>query len=141
MAQKVAGYIKLQIPAGKATPAPPVGPALGQHGVNIMDFCKQFNEKTAKDAGLVIPVVITVFADRSFTFITKTPPAAVLIKKACGIESGSGVPNKTKVAVLKKADLQAIAEQKMPDLNAGSLEAAMSMIAGTARSMGVTVEE
>ena len=141
MAQKVAGYIKLQIPAGKANPAPPVGPALGQHGVNIMDFCKQFNEKTAKDAGLVIPVVITVFADRSFTFITKTPPAAVLIKKACGIESGSGVPNKTKVAVLKKADLQAIAEQKMPDLNAGSLEAAMSMIAGTARSMGVTVEE
>ena len=141
MAQKVAGYIKLQIPAGKATPAPPVGPALGQHGVNIMDFCKQFNEKTAKDAGLVIPVVITVFADRSFTFITKTPPAAVLIKKACGIESGSGVPNKTKVAVLKKADLQALAEQKMPDLNAGSLEAAMSMIAGTARSMGVTVEE
>ena len=141
MAQKVAGYIKLQIPAGKATPAPPVGPALGQHGVNIMDFCKQFNEKTAKDAGLVIPVVITVFADRSFTFIKKTPPAAVLIKKACGIESGSGVPNKTKVAVLKKADLQALAEQKMPDLNAGSLEAAMSMIAGTARSMGVTVEE
>lgn len=141
MAQKVAGYIKLQIPAGKATPAPPVGPALGQHGVNIMDFCKQFNEKTAKDAGLIIPVVITVFADRSFTFVTKTPPAAVLIKKACGIESGSGVPNKTKVAVLKKADLQAIAEQKMPDLNAGSIEAAMSMIAGTARSMGVTVEE
>ncbi len=141
MAQKITGYIKLQIPAGKATPAPPVGPALGQHGVNIMDFCKQFNEKTAKDAGLIIPVVITVYADRSFSFITKTPPAAVLIKKACGIESGSGVPNKTKVAVLKKADLQAIAEQKMPDLNAGSLEAAMSMVAGTARSMGVTVEE
>ena len=141
MAQKVAGYIKLQIAAGKATPAPPVGPALGQHGVNIMDFCKQFNEKTAKDAGLIIPVVITAFADRSFTFITKTPPAAVLIKKACKIESGSGVPNKTKVAQISKADLKAIAEQKMPDLNAASIEAAMSMIAGTARSMGVTVEE
>ena len=141
MAQKVAGYIKLQIAAGKATPAPPVGPALGQHGVNIMEFCKQFNEKTAKDAGLIIPVVITVFADRSFTFITKTPPAAVLIKKACKIEKASGVPNKTKVAQLSKADLQAIAEQKMPDLNAASVEAAMSMIAGTARSMGVTVED
>ncbi len=141
MAQKITGYIKLQIEAGKATPAPPVGPALGQHGVNIMDFCKQFNEKTAKDAGLVIPVVITVYQDRSFSFITKTPPAAVLIKKACKIQSGSGVPNKTKVAQLSKADLQAIAEQKMPDLNAASLEAAMSMIAGTARSMGVTVEE
>lgn len=141
MAQKITGYIKLQIEAGKATPAPPVGPALGQHGVNIMDFCKQFNEKTAKDAGLVIPVVITVYQDRSFSFITKTPPAAVLIKKACKIQSGSGVPNKTKVAQLSKADLQAIAEQKMPDLNAATLEAAMSMIAGTARSMGVTVEE
>ncbi|MBQ3573827.1 MAG: 50S ribosomal protein L11 [Clostridia bacterium] len=141
MAQKITGYIKLQIPAGKATPAPPVGPALGQHGVNIMDFTKQFNEKTQKDAGLVIPVVITVYQDRSFTFITKTPPAPVLIKKACKIQSGSGVPNKTKVAQLSKADLQAIAEQKMPDLNAASLEAAMSMIAGTARSMGVTVEE
>ena len=141
MAQKITGYIKLQIPAGKATPAPPVGPALGQHGVNIMDFTKQFNEKTHKDAGLIIPVVITVYQDRSFTFVTKTPPAPVLIKKACKIESGSGVPNKTKVAQLKKADLQAIAEQKMPDLNAGSLEAAMSMIAGTARSMGVAVEE
>ena len=141
MAQKITGYIKLQIEAGKATPAPPVGPALGQHGVNIMDFCKQFNEKTAKDAGLVIPVVITVYQDRSFSFITKTPPAAVLIKKACKIQSGSGVPNKTKVAQLSKADLQAIAEQKMPDLNAASLEAAMSMIAGTARSMGVTVED
>ncbi len=141
MAQKITGYIKLQIPAGKATPAPPVGPALGQHGVNIMDFTKQFNEKTQKDAGLIIPVVITVYQDRSFSFITKTPPAPVLIKKACKIESGSGVPNKTKVAELKKADLQAIAEQKMPDLNAGSLEAAMSMIAGTARSMGITVEE
>ena len=141
MAQKVAGYIKLQIAAGKATPAPPVGPALGQHGVNIMEFCKQFNEKTAKDAGLIIPVVITVFADRSFTFITKTPPAAVLIKKACKIEKASGVPNKTKVAQLSKADLQAIAEQKMPDLNAASVEAAMSMIAGTARSMGIVVED
>ena len=141
MAQKVTGFIKLQIPAGKATPSPPVGPALGQHGVNIMAFTKEFNERTKNDIGLVIPVVITVYADRSFTFVTKTPPAAVLIKKACGIESGSGVPNKTKVAQLSKADLQAIAEQKMPDLNAASLEAAMSTIAGTARSMGVTVEE
>ena len=141
MAQKITGYIKLQIPAGKATPAPPVGPALGQHGVNIMDFTKQFNEKTQKDAGLIIPVVITVYQDRSFTFVTKTPPAPVLIKKACKIQSGSGVPNKTKVAQLSKADLQAIAEQKMPDLNAASVEAAMSMIAGTALSMGVTVEE
>lgn len=141
MAQKVVGLIKLQIPAGKATPAPPVGPALGQHGVNIMDFTKQFNEKTQKDAGLIIPVVITVYQDRSFTFVTKTPPAPVLIKKACKIQSGSGVPNKTKVAQLSKADLQAIAEQKMPDLNAASIEAAMSMIAGTARSMGITVEE
>ena len=141
MAQKITGYIKLQIPAGKATPAPPVGPALGQHGVNIMDFTKQFNEKTQKDAGLVIPVVITVYQDRSFTFVTKPPPAPVLIKKACKIQSGSGVPNKTKVAQISKADLKAIAEQKMPDLNAASVEAAMSMIAGTARSMGVTVEE
>ena len=141
MAQKITGYIKLQIPAGKATPAPPVGPALGQHGVNIMDFTKQFNEKTQKDAGLDIPVVITVYQDRSFTFVTKTPPAPVLIKKACKIQSGSGVPNKTKVAQISKADLKAIAEQKMPDLNAASVEAAMSMIAGTARSMGVTVEE
>ena len=141
MAQKITGYIKLQIPAGKATPAPPVGPALGQHGVNIMDFTKQFNEKTQKDAGLVIPVVITVYQDRCFTFVTKTPPAPVLIKKACKIQSGSGVPNKTKVAQISKADLKAIAEQKMPDLNAASVEAAMSMIAGTARSMGVTVEE
>ena len=139
MAQKITGYIKLQIPAGKATPAPPVGPALGQHGVNIMDFTKQFNEKTQKDAGLVIPVVITVYQDRSFTFVTKTPPAPVLIKKACKIQSGSGVPNKTKVAQISKADLKAIAEQKMPDLNAASVEAAMSMIAGTARSMGVEV--
>ena len=141
MAQKITGYIKLQIPAGKASPAPPVGPALGQHGVNIMDFCKQFNEKTAQQAGLVIPGVITVYQDRSFSFITKTPPAAVLIKKACKIESGSGVPNKTKVAQISKADLQSIAETKMADLNAASVEAAMSMIAGTARSMGVTVEE
>lgn len=141
MAQKVTGLIKLQIPAGKATPAPPVGPALGQHGVNIMAFTKEFNERTKGDAGLIIPVVITVYADRSFTFITKTPPAAVLIKKACGIESGSGVPNKTKVATIKKEQVRKIAEQKMADLNAADVEAAMSMIAGTARSMGVTVEE
>ena len=141
MAQKITGYIKLQIEAMKATPAPPVGPALGQHGVNIMDFCKQFNERTKNDAGLVIPVVITVYQDRSFSFITKTPPAAVLIKKAGKIQSGSGVPNKNRVAQLSKADLEAIATQKMPDLNAASLEAAMSMVAGTARSMGVTVEE
>ena len=141
MAQKVTGYIKLQIPAGKATPAPPVGPALGQHGVNIMDFTKQFNEKTLKDAGLVFPVVFTVFQDRSFTFVTKTPPAPVLIKKACKIQKASGVPNKEKVATLSKEDLRSIAETKMPDLNAASIEAAMSMVAGTARSMGVTVEE
>ena len=139
MAQKVTGIIKLQIPAGKATPAPPVGPALGQHGVNIMAFTKEFNERTKNDMGLIIPVVITVYADRSFTFITKTPPAAVLIKKACGIESGSGTPNKTKVATITKDQVRAIAEQKLPDLNAASVEAAMSMIAGTARSMGVTV--
>lgn len=139
MAQKVTGIIKLQIPAGKATPAPPVGPALGQHGVNIMAFTKDFNERTKNDMGLIIPVVITVYADRSFTFITKTPPAAVLIKKACGIESGSGVPNKTKVATITRDQVKAIAEQKLPDLNAASVEAAMSMIAGTARSMGVTV--
>ena len=141
MAQKVTGYIKLQIPAGKATPAPPVGPALGQHGVNIMAFTKEFNERTKNDIGYIIPVVITVYQDHSFTFITKTPPAAVLIKKAAGIESGSGVPNKTKVAKLTKDQVKQIAETKMPDLNAASLEAAMSMIAGTARSMGVTVEE
>ncbi len=141
MAQKIMGYIKLQIPAGKATPAPPVGPALGQYGVNIVQFTKEFNEKTAKDAGLIIPVVITVYADRSFTFITKTPPAAVLLKKACKIESGSGVPNKTKVATIKKSQVKEIAEMKMPDLNAASVEAAMSMIAGTARSMGIVVEE
>lgn len=141
MAQKVVGYIKLQIPAGKATPAPPVGPALGQHGVNIMAFTKDFNERTKNDIGLIIPVVITVYADRSFTFITKTPPAAVLIKKACKIESGSGVPNKTKVATITKEQLQKIAEQKMPDLNAANLESAMRMIAGTCRSMGVVVED
>ena len=140
MAQKVVGYIKLQIPAGKATPAPPVGPALGQHGVNIMDFTKAFNEKTAQQAGLIIPVVITVYADRSFSFITKTPPAAVLIKKACKIEKASGVPNKQKVAKITRAQLEEIATLKMPDLNAASLEAAVSMIAGTARSMGVEVE-
>ena len=141
MAQKVVGYIKLQIPAGKATPAPPVGPALGQHGVNIMAFTKDFNERTKNDIGLIIPVVITVYADRSFTFITKTPPAAVLIKKACKIESGSGVPNKTKVATITKEQLQKIAEQKMPVLNAANIESAMSMIAGTCRSMGVVVED
>ena len=139
MAQKVTGYIKLQIPAGKATPAPPVGPALGQHGVNIMAFTKEFNERTKNDVGMIIPVVITVYADRSFTFITKTPPAAVLIKKACGIEKGSGVPQSDKVAKITKEQIQKIAETKMPDLNAASLEAAMSMIAGTARSMGVLV--
>lgn len=141
MAQKVVGLIKLQIPAGKATPAPPVGPALGQHGVNIMAFTKEFNERTKNDAGLIIPVVITVFEDRSFTFVTKTPPAAVLIKKACGIDKASGVPNKNKVAAITKAQIQQIAETKMPDLNAANLEAAMSMIAGTARSMGVVVED
>ena len=139
MAQKVTGYIKLQIPAGKATPAPPVGPALGQHGVNIMAFTKEFNERTKNDVGLIIPVVITVYADRSFTFVTKTPPAAVLLKKACGIESGSGVPNKTKVAQVTKEQIRKIAEQKMPDLNPSSVETAMSMVAGTARSMGITV--
>ena len=141
MAQKVVGLIKLQIPAGKATPAPPVGPALGQHGVNIVAFTKDFNERTKNDAGLIIPVVITVYEDRSFTFITKTPPAAVLIKKACGIDKASGVPNKNKVATITKEQVQKIAETKMPDLNAASLEAAMSMVAGTARSMGITVED
>ena len=139
MAQKVVGYIKLQIPAGKATPAPPVGPALGQHGVNIMAFTKDFNERTKNDIGLIIPVVITVYADRSFTFITKTPPAAVLIKKACGIDKASGVPNKNKVATITKEQVQKIAETKMPDLNAANIDTAMSMIAGTARSMGVEV--
>ncbi|MBM7615315.1 50S ribosomal protein L11 [Alkaliphilus hydrothermalis] len=141
MAKKVTGQIKLQIPAGKATPAPPVGPALGQHGVNIMGFCKEFNAKTADQAGLIIPVVISVYQDRSFTFITKTPPAAVLIKKAVGIESGSGEPNKKKVAKISQAKIREIAELKMPDLNAASVETAMSMIAGTARSMGIVVEE
>lgn len=141
MAKKVTGMIKLQLAAGKATPAPPVGPALGQHGVNIMGFCKEFNAKTASQAGLIIPVVITVYQDRSFSFILKTPPAAVLLKKAVGIESGSGEPNKTKVAKVTKEQLRKIAETKMPDLNAGSVETAMSMIAGTARSMGITIEE
>ena len=141
MAKKVTGYIKLQIPAAKATPAPPVGPALGQHGVNIMGFCKEFNEKTASQAGLIIPVVITVYQDRGYSFITKTPPAAVLLKKAAGLESGSGVPNKTKVAKLPKAEVMKIAEMKMPDLNAADVEAAYRMICGTARSMGIVVEE
>ncbi|MEE0681887.1 MAG: 50S ribosomal protein L11 [Candidatus Gastranaerophilaceae bacterium] len=139
MAKKITGFVKLQIPAGKATPAPPVGPALGQHGVNIMGFCKEFNERTAKQAGLIIPVVITVYQDRSFSFITKTPPAPVLIKKACGIEHASGRPNKEKVASITKAQVKEIAELKMPDLNAASIESAMRMIAGTARSMGITV--
>jgi large subunit ribosomal protein L11 len=139
MAKKITGIVKLQIAAGKATPAPPVGSVLGPHGINIAGFCKEFNERTAKDAGLVIPCVITVYQDRSYSFITKTPPAAVLIKKACKIESGSGAPNKTKVAQITKAQLKEIAELKMPDLNAASVEAAMAMIAGTARSMGVTV--
>lgn len=141
MAKKVIGQIKLQIEAGKATPAPPVGPALGQHGVNIMGFCKEFNAKTADQAGYIIPVVITVFADRSFTFITKTPPAAVLLKKAVKIEKGSGEPNKNKVAKITSAQVKEIAELKMNDLNAASIEAAMSMIAGTARSMGIVVED
>ena len=141
MAKKITGMVKLQIAAGKATPAPPVGSVLGPHGINIMGFCKEFNERTAKQAGMIIPVVITIYQDRSFSFITKTPPAAVLINKACGIESGSGAPNKTKVAKITKAQLKEIAELKMPDLNAVDVDGAMSMIAGTARSMGVTVEE
>ena len=141
MAKKVTGMIKLQLPAGKATPAPPVGPALGQHGVNIMGFCKEFNAKTANQAGLIIPVVITVYQDRSFSFILKTPPAAVLIKKELGLESGSGVPNRTKVGSLTKEQVRKIAELKMPDLNAASIETAMSMIEGTCRSMGVKVTE
>jgi large subunit ribosomal protein L11 len=141
MAKKVTGYVKLQIPAGKATPAPPVGPALGQHGVNIMEFTKQFNAKTADKGDLIIPVVITVYSDRSFSFITKTPPAPVLIKKAAGLAKASGVPNKQKVGSITKAQVKEIAELKMPDLNAASLEAAMSMIEGTAKSMGITVKE
>ncbi|MDI3533712.1 MAG: large subunit ribosomal protein [Thermosediminibacterales bacterium] len=140
MAKKVIGLVKLQIPAGKATPAPPVGPALGQHGVNIMGFCKEFNEKTAKQAGLIIPVEITIYQDRSFTFICKTPPAAVLLKKAAGIEKASGEPNRNKVAKVTKKDIQKIAELKMKDLNAASIEAAMRMIEGTAKSMGIIVE-
>jgi large subunit ribosomal protein L11 len=139
MAKKITGYIKLQIPAAKATPAPPVGPALGQHGVNIVQFTKEFNARTAKQQGMIIPVVITVYADKSFTFITKTPPAAVLLKKACSIEKASGTPNKDKVAKIKKSEVQKIAELKMPDLNAATVEAATSMIAGTARSMGIQV--
>ena len=141
MAKKITGYVKLQINAGKATPAPPVGPALGAHGVNIMGFCKEFNERTKNQVGLVIPVVITVYADRSFTFITKTPPAAVLIKKACNLEHASGVPNKTKVASMTKAQVREIAELKMPDINAASVESAMRMVEGTARSMGVTIAD
>ena len=141
MAKKITGMVKLQIAAGKATPAPPVGSVLGPHGINIMGFCKEFNERTAKQAGLIIPVVITIYQDRSFSFVTKTPPAAVLIKKACGIETGSGAPNKTKVASITKAQLREIAELKMPDLNAADVDAAISMIAGTARSMGVTVAD
>ncbi|MCI7275505.1 MAG: 50S ribosomal protein L11 [Lachnospiraceae bacterium] len=141
MAKKVTGYIKLQIPAGKATPAPPVGPALGQHGVNIVQFTKEFNARTANQGDLIIPVVITVYADRSFSFITKTPPAAVLLKKACNLKTASGAPNKTKVATISKEEVRKIAELKMPDLNAASVEAAISMIAGTARSMGIVVED
>ena len=141
MAKKITGFVKLQIPAGKATPAPPVGPTLGQHQLNIMGFCKEFNERTAKDAGMIIPVVITVYQDRSYTFVTKTPPAAVLIKKACGLQSASGRPNTQKVAKLTKDQVREIATIKMPDLNAASVEAAMSMVAGTARSMGITVED
>ncbi len=141
MAKKVIAYIKLQIPAGKATPAPPVGPALGQHGLNIVQFTKEFNARTANEGDTIIPVVITVYADRTFSFVTKTPPAAVLLKKAAHIEHGSAVPNKTKVATLTKAEVEKIAEQKMPDLNAASLEAATSMIAGTARSMGIAITD
>ncbi|MCR5056729.1 MAG: 50S ribosomal protein L11 [Clostridia bacterium] len=139
MAKKIVAFVKLQIPAGKATPTPPVGPALGQHGLNIMGFCKEFNERTKNDAGLIIPVVITVYADRTFTFVTKTPPAAVLLKKACKIEHGSGKPNRDKVATITKAEVLKIAEQKMPDLNAADVEAAARMVAGTARSMGIVV--
>ena len=141
MASKVTGYIKLQIPAGKATPAPPVGPALGQHGVNIMGFTKEFNERTKNDIGLIIPVVITVYADRSFSFVTKTPPASILLKKAAGLDKASGEPNKAKVAKVTQDQIRQIAEQKMPDLNAASVETAMRMVAGTARSMGIEVAE
>ena len=141
MAKKIDGYVKLQIPAGKATPAPPVGPALGQKGINIMDFCKQFNARTQNDAGMIIPVVITVYADKSFTFVTKTPPAAVLIKKAAGLESGSGEPNKKKVGTITAAQAREIAQTKMPDLNAANVDTATEMIKGTARSMGITVQE
>ena len=141
MAKKIEGYIKLQIPAGKATPAPPVGPALGQHGVNIVEFTKQFNAKTADMGDTIVPTIITVYADRSFSFITKTPPAAVLLKKACNLKTASGQPNKNKVATIKRSEVQKIAEKKMPDLNAASIEAATSMIAGTARSMGIVVED
>jgi len=141
MAKKVVALVKLQVPAGKATPQPPIGPVLGQHGVNIMGFCKEFNERTAKDVGLIIPIVMTVYADRSFTFITKTPPAAVLIKKAAGLDKASGRPNTEKVAKLTQDQVREIAQMKMPDLNAASIESAMSMIAGTARSMGITVAE
>ena len=141
MAKKVAGYVKFQIPAGKATPAPPVGPALGQHGVNLMGFCKEFNERTKNQDGLLIPVVITIYQDKSFTFITKTPPAAVLLKKACKIDKGSGVPNKTKVATVSLKDVKEIAELKMTDLNAANIDTAMSMVKGTARSMGIIVAE
>ncbi|HHT98323.1 MAG TPA: 50S ribosomal protein L11 [Clostridiales bacterium] len=140
MAKKVTGYIKLQIPAGKATPAPPVGPALGQHGVNIVQFTKEFNARTADQDGMIIPVVITVYADRSFSFITKTPPASVLLKKACKIQSGSATPNKTKVATVSTEEVRKIAEIKMPDLNAADIDAAISMVAGTARSMGIVVK-
>lgn len=139
--KKVSAVVKLQLPAGKATPGPPVGSSLGPHGINIAGFTKEFNDKTASQAGLIIPVVITIYQDRSFDFVLKTPPAAVLIKKACGIETGSGKPNRQKVAKISKEEIRKIAELKMPDLNAGSIEAAMSMVAGTARSMGVAVEE
>jgi large subunit ribosomal protein L11 len=141
MAKKITGYIKLQIPAGKATPAPPVGPALGQHGVNIMEFCKTFNARTAKDDGLIIPVVITVFSDRTFTFVTKTPPASILLLRAAGVQKGSGVPNKTKVGTVTRKQVEEIARLKMPDLNAASVEAAVKTVEGTARSMGMDVVE